>query len=59
MVGAVDKGAGAAAWWGGWRLPTDTADHRRAVRAVRRRDRRAVAQVRRDYRREDHDDRGA
>ena len=40
-------------------MPTDTADHRRAVRAVRRRDRRAVAQVRREYRREDHDDRGA
>lgn len=38
----VAKTAGVAAWTGAWRLPTDESDHRRAVRAQRRRDRRVV-----------------
>jgi len=38
----VAKSAGVAAWTGAWRLPTNKADHQRAVRAQRRRDRRAV-----------------
>jgi len=38
----VAKKAGATAWTGAWRLPTDKADHRRAVRAQRRRDRQQV-----------------
>ncbi len=38
----VAKTAGISAWTGAWRLPTDKADHQRAVRAQRRRDRRTV-----------------
>lgn len=36
------KKAGTTAWTGSWRLPTGTADHRNAVRAQRRRDRREL-----------------
>lgn len=43
----VAKTAGTAAWTGAWRLPTGKRDHQRAVRAARRRDRRAVADLRR------------
>jgi len=35
----VAKKAGVSAWTGAWRLPTGKADHQRAVRAQRRRDR--------------------
>jgi hypothetical protein len=38
----VAKKAGVSAWTGAWRLPTGKADHRRAVRAQRRRDRGAL-----------------
>jgi hypothetical protein len=38
----VAKTAGITAWTGAWRLPTDKADHNRAVRAQRRRDRQTV-----------------
>ncbi|AAN01825.1 hypothetical protein SEA_SOYO_73 [Mycobacterium phage SoYo] len=34
----VAKKAGTTAWTGAWRLPTDQKDHRKAVRAQRRRD---------------------
>lgn len=44
----VAKKAGVAAWTRSWRLPTDRADHKRAVRRQRRRDRREVAALRRD-----------
>jgi len=44
----VAKKAGVTAWTGEWRLPTDRADHKRAVRRQRRRDRREVADMRRD-----------
>lgn len=44
----VAKRAGVSAWTGTWRLPTDKRDHQRAVRSQRRRDRRAVAELRRD-----------
>lgn len=47
----VSKTAGVAAWTGAWRLPTDKRDHQRAVRKQRRRDRREVAGMGRDYRR--------
>lgn len=45
----VSKAAGVTAWTGAWRLPTDKRDHQRAVRKQRRRDRRAVASLRRVY----------
>jgi hypothetical protein len=38
----VAKKAGVSAWTGAWRLPTSKADHQRALRAQRRRDRRAL-----------------
>jgi len=38
----VAKKAGVSAWTGAWRLPTGKADHQRAVRARRRRDRGAL-----------------
>lgn len=44
----VAKKAGVAAWTGAWRLPTDRADHKKAVRRQRRRDRRELADARRD-----------
>lgn len=45
----VAKTAGVTAWTGQWRLPTNKRDHQRAVRKQRRRDRRAVASLRRDF----------
>lgn len=45
----VTKTAGVTAWTGAWRLPTDKRDHQRAVRKQRRKDRRDVANLRRDY----------
>lgn len=45
----VAKKAGVTAWTGAWRLPTDKRDHRGAVRKQRRKDRREVASLRRDY----------
>ena len=45
----VTKTAGVTAWTGAWRLPTDKRDHQRAVRNQRRKDRRDVANLRRDY----------
>ncbi len=47
----VTKTAGVTAWTSQWRLPTDKRDHQRAVRKQRRKDRREVAGLRRDYRR--------
>lgn len=44
----VAKKAGVTAWTGAWRLPSGHADHKKAVRRQRRRDRREVAAVRRD-----------
>ncbi len=38
----IAKTAGITAWTGAWRLPSDKADHQRAVRAQRRRDRQTV-----------------
>ena len=48
-MGEVSKSAGVTAWTGAWRLPTDKGDHQAAVRKARRKDRREVAQLRRDY----------
>jgi hypothetical protein len=55
----VAKKAGVSAWTGAWRLPSGKADHQRAVRAHRRRDRgalrrelTAIGRARRDDRRE-------
>ena len=50
-VAQVSKTAGVAAWTGAWRLHTGKRDHQRAVRKQRRRDRREVAGMGRDYRR--------
>ncbi len=44
----VAKKAGVMAWTGAWRLPTDRADHKKAVRRQRRRSRREMADARRD-----------
>lgn len=44
----VAKKAGVTAWTGAWRLPTDRVDHKKAVRRQRRRDRRELADARRD-----------
>ena len=44
----VAKKAGVTAWTGAWRLPTDRADHKKAVRRQRRRDRRELVAARRD-----------
>ena len=48
-MAVVAKQAGVTAWTGAWRLPTGKRDHQRAVRRQRRRDRREVANLRRDY----------
>ena len=45
----VSKTAGTTAWTGAWRLPTGKRDHQRAVGRQRRKDRRDVADLRRDY----------
>lgn len=50
----VAKTAGITAWTGAWRLPTDKADHQRAVRAQRRRDRLSIR--RREERRDAEQD---
>ncbi len=47
----VAKKAGVTAWTGGWRLPTDRVDHKKAVRRQRRVDRRVLAEARRDAQR--------
>lgn len=47
----VAKKAGVSAWTGAWRLPADRADHKKAVRRQRRRDRRELADARRDLER--------
>ena len=49
----VAKQAGVTAWTCAWRLPTDKRDHQRAVRSQRRRDRRSVTALRREYDRDD------
>lgn len=43
----VEKVAGTVAWTGSWRLPSNKRDHQQAVRASRRRDRRALTDLRR------------
>jgi len=50
----VAKKAGVTAWTGAWRLPTDKADHQRAVRAQRRRDSQQVRRHLDDVRRGQH-----
>lgn len=47
----VAKKAGVAAWTGEWRLPTDSGDHKKAVRRQRRRDRLELADASRDQER--------
>lgn len=47
-MGEVAKKAGVTAWTGAWCLPVDRADHRKAVRRQRRRERRELADARRD-----------
>jgi hypothetical protein len=45
----VAKKAGVTAWTGAWRLPSGKRDHQGAVRRQRRRERREVADMRREF----------